>query len=94
MPRTLVSDDGSVRVWDVTDDAGNLIGHDIEPIPTPEQVREVQLRSRAATALNTNRAFLALGSPSNAQVLAQVKALTRQVSALIRLELQALDDTA
>jgi hypothetical protein len=52
------------------------------------------IRARAQAALTANAAFLALGNPSNAQVIAQVQRLTRECSALIRLELGALDDTA
>ncbi len=51
------------------------------------------LTDRAATALQANRDFLALTTPSNAQVLAQVKALTQQNTALIRLLLNLLDGT-
>ena len=50
------------------------------------------IRERAGAALTTNADFLALGSPSNAQVLAQVRALTRQVNGIIRLTLVRLDD--
>lgn len=56
--------------------------------------RRLQLEQRMDQALGTNTTFLALTSPTNAQVAAQVKALTRQVSAIIRLErnqLGALD---
>ncbi|MFM1964892.1 MAG: hypothetical protein RL134_617, partial [Actinomycetota bacterium] len=51
------------------------------------------LVQRAQTALQGNRDFLALSAPTNAQTLAQVKALTRQNTALIRLLLGLLDDT-
>lgn len=49
------------------------------------------LVAKARAALATNAAFLAIASPSNAQAVAQVQALTRQVNALIKL---ALDDLA
>lgn len=51
------------------------------------------LRSRASTALGDNRTFLNLASPTNAQTLAQVKALTKQMNGLIRLTLNKLDGT-
>lgn len=51
------------------------------------------LRQAAQQALTTNRAFISNGSPSTAQVIAQVKALSRQMNALIRLQLNQLDGT-
>ena len=51
------------------------------------------LTGRASTALQGNRDFLALASPTNAQTLAQVKLLTRQNTALIRLLLGLLEET-
>ena len=50
------------------------------------------LRQKAAAALDSNATFLANTSPTNAQVSAQVKALTRQVNALIRLQIRSLSD--
>lgn len=52
------------------------------------------LRDKATAALAGNATYLALATPSNAQVAAQVKALTRQVNALIRLEVRALTDVS
>ena len=49
------------------------------------------LQRRAIAALTSNRAFLALSSPTNAQAIAQTKALTRQTTGLIRLALGLLD---
>lgn len=54
---------------------------------------EKTLRDSAAQALATNRTFLAITSPTNAQVSAQVKALTRQNNGIIRLLLQQFDGT-
>lgn len=50
------------------------------------------LTERATTALAGNRDFLALPSVSNAEAVAQIKDLTRQSSALIRLLLNAVED--
>ena len=49
-------------------------------------------KGRAALVINAD--FLALGAPTNAQVLAQTKALTRQVNALIRLQTFTIADTS
>jgi len=51
------------------------------------------LTDRAVTSLQGNRDFLALTSPSQADALAQIKDLTRQSTALIRLLLGLLDRT-
>lgn len=54
---------------------------------------ETSLTDRARQALASNATFLNLVAPTNAQNAAQVKALTRQVNALIRLAVRALDST-
>lgn len=59
---------------------------------SPEATNAVALRDRAGAALAANAAFLANASPTNAQVLAQVQRLTRECSALIRVELRMFDD--
>lgn len=66
----------------------------VEEVPDdPVQVNRATLVDRATQALATNATFLALASPTNAQTLAQVRSLTRQTSALIRLLLGRLDST-
>lgn len=63
-------------------------------VTIPDSVaNERTLRDRASTALANNRDFLAITTPTNAQVVAQVKALTRQVQALIRLQIQDMSGT-
>lgn len=59
----------------------------------PDVTNRQALTDQAAAALATNRTFLALASPTNAQIAAQVKALTRQNNALVRLALGLLDGT-
>jgi|SRR5450756_1060948 len=48
------------------------------------------LKTQALAALATDATFLALTSPTTAQAVAQVRALTQQTSALIRLAVRAL----
>lgn len=57
------------------------------PPPPPEVVNEETLRQRAEEALAANGAFLAKATPTNAEILAHVRLLTRESSALIRLAL-------
>lgn len=54
----------------------------------------VTLRDRATTALTDNATFLAIGTLTNAQVVAQVRSLTRQVNALARLSMNSLSEIA
>ncbi len=62
---------------------------DADAKPPPRPVRTVptaeQLRQRLRTALQVNRDFIALTPPTQAQTVAEVKALARQVNALIKL---------
>jgi hypothetical protein len=51
------------------------------------------LLAKVGPALTTNAAYLALASPTTAQNTAQIKALTREVSALARLVAAQLDST-
>jgi hypothetical protein len=44
------------------------------------------LATKAHAAITSNQTFLDLAAPTNAQSLAQIKALTRQMTALIRLQ--------
>jgi len=90
--RVLVSDDGSVRIYDVSDGKA-IIGRDVETIPTAVQVNERTIREQVAQALKANATYLAIPTPTNAQIAGQVKALTRQMNGLIRLEVGQLDGT-
>jgi hypothetical protein len=85
--RQLIETTESFRRYLVLDHVTNqVVGTDVEAIPTPAQVNGATLRGRVATALTTNTTYLALPAPrTNAQVAAQVEALTRQNAALIRL---------
>lgn len=50
------------------------------------------LFAKAKTALINNEIFLQLTTPTTAQLTAQLKQLTRQVNALIKIEIQDLSD--
>lgn len=63
--------------------------------PLPLSIRnQASLQSKANAALANNLFYLGIASPTNAQAVAQVAALTRQVNALIRLALNLFDSTA
>lgn len=68
-------------------------------VAAPVDVRvanETTLTGKARAAITANDAFLAIASPTNAQTLAQVRTLTRETTAVIRLLLGAdlLDSTS
>lgn len=62
-------------------------------VAVDERANRTTIEQQAATALANNKSFLAIASPTTAQITAQVKALTRQNNALIRLALGRLDGT-
>lgn len=51
------------------------------------------IQTQAKTALANNRTYLAIATPTTAQMRAQIDALTRQNQALIRLAINQLDAT-
>lgn len=95
--RTLLNDDGQTITWDVQR-GGVSIGTSTELSPTHPSItrmaNETALRQAASQALAVNRDYLALAPATQAQALAQVKALTRQTNGLIRLLLRQLDDVS
>lgn len=62
-----------------------------EEILQTAKANKLTIEEQALLALEKNRTFLTLTSPTNAQTLAEVKALARQNNAIIRLLLNKLD---
>ena len=79
--------DAQVAAWQA------LMASNPQPVNAPWRVQQTLL-DRAQTALTVNDTYLALTAPTTGQTLAQIKALTRECSALIRLLVQQLDTTA
>lgn len=80
------------RTYDA--DGRLLSEEEIEESPqTPEQGNAATLRRRIDLALEANRAYLAAANPTPTQTAAQVKLLTQETTALIRLLLGRLDGT-
>lgn len=60
---------------------------------TPPDPADV-LRQKIPAAIAANAIFLALASPTNAQVVAYLKVVARELNGLGRLAAQLLDDTS
>lgn len=58
-----------------------------------DATNKATIRQQADTALGNNRTYLAIASPTNAQVIAQVRALTQQMNGVIRLILGNFEGT-
>ena len=64
------------------------------PVPDPTDRNQRTIEDRLRNALDANRTYLAIGTPTAAQQRAQVARLTRQNTALIRRLLRDLTDTS
>ena len=70
------------QAWDP---AGNLVADDAVTVDVTEAAIRADIHIKARQALDANATFLALASPTNPQILTQVRRLTRECSAVIRL---------
>lgn len=91
--RTLVTDNAQVSVYEIRDDQGVLVGTDAVGKPALEEVNRQTVEDRLRLGLQANEAFRVLPSPTTNQVNAQVKALAKTVTALVKLQLDLLGDT-
>jgi hypothetical protein len=72
----------AARQWITTNQDGTRTVVNYESSPIEDNYDAIM--AAATNALSTNRAYVALASPSAAQNTAQVKALSRQINGLIR----------
>jgi hypothetical protein len=85
-----MADGSTARVITYSDGARS---QQYTPGPGTPAANQQALQAKAINALASNVTFLAIANPTSAQVTAQVKLLTRETSALIRLLLNQLTDT-
>ena len=64
------------------------------PVESPADRNQRTIEDRLCRALDANRTYLAIDTPTAAQQRAQVARLTRQTTALIRRLLRDLTDTS
>lgn len=76
---------------DQTYAGGVLVSDTLVQRDVTTEANAATLRTQAGNALAANRTYLALAAPTNAQVAAQVRLLTQETTALVRLVLGALD---
>lgn len=91
--RVLISDDGTTQVYRVNDDSGNRIGTDVVTTPTTAQTNAAMLQAAVLAAIAGNITYIGTASPTAAQTTVQVKALSRQMDALIKLTFGQTDTT-
>lgn len=85
--------DGSTVIATEAYDAAENAAATVRAAAAVAATNEQTLRNQAMQARATNDTFLGIASPTNAQIAAQVKALTRQNNGLIRLVLRRFDST-
>lgn len=88
-----VNNDGTTRTVTADVPQATLQAAVDAHVAVDEDGNRATLQQRAAAALDANRTYLALTGPTAAQTTAQVKTLTRECTALIRLLLNRLDST-
>jgi len=69
----------------VFDGSGKLVEETVVEIDVTSEVVQLDLHTKVRQHLVNNATFLSIAAPNNAQNTAQIKALTRQMNAIIRL---------
>jgi hypothetical protein len=97
MAETNVYEDDELIVWETVrgtpGESDYAVDRRTEHKPGTTEANRLTIEDQARQALVNNRTFVALATPTNAQVLAQTRALSRQVNGIIRMLLNQLDDT-
>jgi hypothetical protein len=88
---TITMADGSTVQTVLRDDGSKSITY--VPFAGTPAANAQTMQNRATTALTANATYAAIGSPTNAQVAAQVALLTKECNGLIKLALGLLSDT-
>jgi hypothetical protein len=65
----------------------------VQDTANTQATNKATIQQQAQTALTNNQTYLAIASPTTAQAVSQVAALTRQLDGVIRLLLQKFDAT-
>jgi len=79
--------------YQAADPTQNVVSDVVVP-DDPTVVNRDGLIAKAQAAIASNSTFLAIVSPTNPQVLAQVQRLTRECTAVIKLLLDDLQDVS
>lgn len=88
-----VADDGTTRTVTAEVTKATLQTAVDAHVAIDEQGNRATLEQRAAAALAANRTYLARSAPTTAQNTAQLKVVTQECTALIRLALDLLEGT-
>lgn len=89
---TMIGAQGDCDIWATRTANGGTVEHRVRSGTDTDRAQQLQARMVQAIAANTT--YIALAAPSTAQNTAQIKALTRQVQAMLRLaqgQLAAVD---
>lgn len=92
MAETLIVDNAEYQVFEEVTAKGRT--QRIAAKPGSTMANQQALADKLVQAIAANDAYVAIVSPTNAQVAAQVQRLTKECSALFRLMLGQLDTTA
>lgn len=80
--------------WVEEDPVQGYKGFGQDPRPGSREDNRTAIIGKVLSALQTNQTYLGRTNPSTAQNTAQVQALTRQMTALIRIAVDQLDSQA